>query len=52
MHLLPRLLLISGWLISATAFANPAAPPDTGTHDLRVMTFNVRYSEADDGINA
>ena len=52
MHLLPRLLLISGWLISAAAFANPAAPPSASTHDLRVMTFNVRYSEADDGINA
>lgn len=49
MHLLPRLFLISG-LALATGTASAAHPP--GTHDLRVMTFNVRYGEADDGINA
>jgi endonuclease/exonuclease/phosphatase family metal-dependent hydrolase len=49
MRLLPRLLLMSG-LALASGMASAASP--SGTHDLRVMTFNVRYSEADDGINA
>ena len=46
MRLLPRLFLIAGLaLVSGMASA-------AGDHDLRVMTFNVRYGEADDGINA
>lgn len=53
MRLLPRLFLISG-LISGlaliTGMASAAVPSDA--HDLRVMTFNVRYGSADDGINA
>src|SRR5690348_9166046 len=56
MRLLPCFLLISGCLISGLALANgmgnAASLPGASTHDLRVMTFNVRYSEADDGINA
>ena len=49
MRLLPRLFLISG-LALVCAMASSAAPSDT--HGLRVMTFNVRYGEAKDGINA
>jgi endonuclease/exonuclease/phosphatase family metal-dependent hydrolase len=50
MRLMPRLFLMSG-LALASGMASAAVPaPDT--HDLRVMTFNVRYGEADDGINA
>ncbi|MEY2149651.1 endonuclease/exonuclease/phosphatase family protein [Rhodanobacter sp. 115] len=49
MRLLPRLFLISG-LALASGMACAVLPP--GTHDLRVMTFNVRYGEAKDGINA
>lgn len=55
MRLLPRLFSISGFLISGLALVtgtNAASLPGASTHDLRVMTFNVRYSEADDGINA
>jgi endonuclease/exonuclease/phosphatase family metal-dependent hydrolase len=56
MRLLPCFLFISGCLISGLALANgmgnAASLPGASTHDLRVMTFNVRYSEADDGINA
>ncbi|TAL71894.1 MAG: endonuclease/exonuclease/phosphatase family protein [Rhodanobacter sp.] len=46
MRWLPRLFLI---LVLALACVVASA---TGTHDLRVMTFNVRYGKADDGINA
>ena len=56
MRLLPRFLLISGCLISGWALAggvgSAASLPNASAHDLRVMTFNVRYSEANDGINA
>lgn len=51
MHLLARLLLISGLALVAGT-VNAASPPSASAHDLRVMTFNVRYSEANDGINA
>lgn len=53
MRLLPRLFLISGLIAGlalVTGMASAASPPDA--HDLRVMTFNVRYGSADDGINA
>jgi endonuclease/exonuclease/phosphatase family metal-dependent hydrolase len=49
MRLLPCVFLTAG-LALASGMTCAAPPP--GTHDLRVMTFNVRYSEADDGINA
>ncbi|MGN2243868.1 endonuclease/exonuclease/phosphatase family protein [Frateuria sp. GZRR33] len=49
MTLLPRVFLICG-LALASATVRAGEPP--GAHDLRVMTFNVRYGEADDGINA
>ena len=49
MRLLSRVFLISG-LALASSMASATALP--GTHDLRVMTFNVRYGTADDGINA
>ena len=49
MRLLPRVLLAPA-LALASSMASAAALP--GAHDLRVMTFNVRYGEADDGINA
>lgn len=49
MRLLPRLFLMS---VLALASALASATQPSGTHDLRVMTFNVRYGEADDGINA
>lgn len=48
MPLLPRVFLICG-LALASATVHAGKP---GAHDLRVMTFNVRYGEADDGINA
>lgn len=51
MRLLTRLFLISGIALVAS-MANAASPPGASAHDLRVMTFNVRYSEANDGINA
>lgn len=50
MRLLPGLLLASG-LAFAAGLVHAATPP-AGAHDLRVMTFNVRYGEAKDGINA
>lgn len=46
MHLLPRALMIVA-LALTSSLASAA-----GSHDLRVMTFNVRYGEANDGINA
>ena len=49
MRLLPRVLLMSGIALASSAVS---AAPSPGAHDLRVMTFNVRYGEADDGINA
>lgn len=49
MRLLPRVFLVSA-LALASGMAGATPPP--GPHDLRVMTFNVRYGEADDGINA
>jgi endonuclease/exonuclease/phosphatase family metal-dependent hydrolase len=49
MRLLSRVFLVS-WLALASSMASAAAVP--GAHDLRVMTFNVRYGSADDGINA
>jgi endonuclease/exonuclease/phosphatase family metal-dependent hydrolase len=49
MRLLPRLFLISG-LALVSGMASAAA--SSGGHDLRVMSFNVRYGEAQDGINA
>lgn len=48
MPLLPRAFLICGLALASAA----SATPQPGTHDLRVMTFNVRYGTADDGINA
>jgi endonuclease/exonuclease/phosphatase family metal-dependent hydrolase len=55
MHVLPRFLLISGLAVfglASVAGATTVASPRASAHELRVMTFNVRYSEADDGINA
>ncbi|UGB37198.1 endonuclease/exonuclease/phosphatase family protein [Frateuria soli] len=49
MHLLPRVFLLCGLALASTT---AGAAPATDNHDLRVMTFNVRYGEADDGINA
>ena len=49
MRLLSRAFLLCG-LGLASAMAGATTP--AGAHDLRVMTFNVRYGEADDGINA
>ncbi|MCX7514758.1 endonuclease/exonuclease/phosphatase family protein [Frateuria hangzhouensis] len=49
MRLLSRIFLLSG-LALASGIASAEASSDA--HDLRVMTFNVRYGEADDGINA
>ncbi len=46
MRLLRGFFLVCG-LALASGMASAA-----GAHDLRVMTFNLRYSEADDGINA
>lgn len=49
MRRLSSVLLVSA-LALVSGFAGAAPPP--GAHDLRVMTFNVRYGEANDGINA
>lgn len=49
MRLLSNIFLACG-LALTSGMANAAAP--RGPHDLRVMTFNVRYGTADDGINA
>jgi len=49
MRLLPKIFLISS-LAFASSMASAAS--SSGAHDLRVMTFNVRYGAADDGINA
>jgi endonuclease/exonuclease/phosphatase family metal-dependent hydrolase len=49
MLLLPRAFLICGLALASTI---AGATPPPGAHDLRVMTFNVRYGTADDGINA
>ena len=49
MRRLPHFLTAAGLaLVCCLADATPSAH----AHDLRVMTFNVRYGEADDGINA
>jgi endonuclease/exonuclease/phosphatase family metal-dependent hydrolase len=55
MRLRPRLLLLAGLAILAVApvtGATAASRPRANAPDLRVMTFNVRYSEGNDGINA
>jgi len=49
MRSLSRLFLISGL---ALACGVAGAAPPSGADGLRVMTFNVRYGEANDGINA
>ncbi|MGN2252504.1 endonuclease/exonuclease/phosphatase family protein [Frateuria sp. GZRe12] len=49
MRLLSHIFLVCG-LALASGMANAAA--SRAPHDLRVMTFNVRYGTADDGINA
>lgn len=48
MRRLPHLLLAAG--LALVCFLADATPP-ADAHDLRVMTFNVRYGEAKDGIN-
>lgn len=46
--------LFTGLLASVLAIAcgTATATAASGNHDLRVMSFNVRYSEGNDGINA
>jgi endonuclease/exonuclease/phosphatase family metal-dependent hydrolase len=51
MRRLPRVFLICT-IAFAFGMAHADPLPSPGRHDLRVMTFNVRYGEADDGINA
>jgi endonuclease/exonuclease/phosphatase family metal-dependent hydrolase len=51
MRRLPRVFLLCG-LAFALGMAHAASRATAGKHDLRVMTFNVRYGEANDGINA
>ncbi|HET7267113.1 MAG TPA: endonuclease/exonuclease/phosphatase family protein [Oleiagrimonas sp.] len=44
--------LCFGAMVFATpAMSAPASNADTSNHDIRVMTFNVRYPNPDDGIN-